>query len=97
MFDCPERMAEILASSDDASKRRNHVGSYFGSKYTFLITLSGMGLGTGAIGLIPTYEAKPLARCMVPIEMWPLVVSTLSSRTLNATPASFAAACARFS
>jgi hypothetical protein len=23
-------MAEILASSDDATKRRNHVGSYFG-------------------------------------------------------------------
>src|SRR6202166_1471204 len=26
-----------------------------GRKYTFLVTLSGMGIGTGAIGLIPTY------------------------------------------
>ncbi|MEY9199198.1 MFS family permease [Sinorhizobium fredii] len=33
------------------------MGDRVGRKYTFLITLSGMGLGTGAIGLIPTYEA----------------------------------------
>src|SRR5262249_24872312 len=32
-----------------------------GRKYTFLITLSGMGLGTGVIGLIPTYQAIGLA------------------------------------
>ncbi|MFU0507066.1 MFS transporter [Pseudaminobacter sp. NGMCC 1.201702] len=33
------------------------MGDRVGRKYTFLITLSGMGLGTGAIGLIPTYES----------------------------------------
>src|SRR5882757_516860 len=29
------------------------MGDRIGRKYTFLVTLSGMGLGTGAIGLIP--------------------------------------------
>ncbi|MQW88866.1 MFS transporter [Sinorhizobium saheli] len=33
------------------------MGDRVGRKYTFLMTLSGMGLGTGAIGLIPSYEA----------------------------------------
>ncbi|TAK49855.1 MAG: MFS transporter [Xanthobacteraceae bacterium] len=33
------------------------MGDRVGRKYTFLITLSGMGLGTGAIGLIPSYES----------------------------------------
>jgi len=33
------------------------MGDRVGRKYTFLITLSGMGLGTGAIGLIPTYAS----------------------------------------
>src|SRR2546426_1443088 len=33
------------------------VGDRVGRKYTFLITLTGMGVGTGAIGLIPTYES----------------------------------------
>src|SRR5438132_530748 len=37
------------------------LGDRVGRKYTFLITLSGMGLGTGAIGLIPTYEAIGLS------------------------------------
>ena len=32
------------------------MGDKVGRKYTFLLTLSGMGLGTGAIGLIPTYS-----------------------------------------
>src|SRR5262249_37362937 len=38
------------------------MGDRIGRKYTFLVTLSGMGLGTGAIGLIPTYEEIGLSR-----------------------------------
>src|SRR5437868_15301516 len=37
------------------------MGDRIGRKYTFLITLSGMGLGTGAIGLIPTFESIGLS------------------------------------
>jgi MFS family permease len=37
------------------------MGDRIGRKYTFLVTLSGMGLGTGAIGLIPTYQQIGLA------------------------------------
>ncbi len=37
------------------------MGDRIGRKYTFLVTLSGMGLGTGAIGLIPTYESIGLS------------------------------------
>src|SRR3981189_3074007 len=37
------------------------MGARGGRKYTFLVTLSGMGLGTGAIGLIPTYQSIGLA------------------------------------
>src|SRR5256714_1450445 len=33
------------------------MGDRIGRKYTFLVTLSGMGLGTGAIGLIPTIDS----------------------------------------
>src|SRR5947209_16931564 len=33
------------------------MGDRIGRKYTFLVTLTGMGVGTGAIGLIPTYES----------------------------------------
>src|SRR6201984_1575519 len=33
------------------------MGDRIGRKYTFLVTLSGMALGTGAIGLIPTFES----------------------------------------
>src|SRR5262245_26750878 len=33
------------------------LGDKVGRKYTFLVTLTGMGLGTGAIGLIPTYQS----------------------------------------
>ena len=32
------------------------LGDRVGRKYTFLITLSGMGIGTGCIGLIPTFQ-----------------------------------------
>src|SRR6202049_5212565 len=34
------------------------MGDRIGRKYTFLVTLTGMGIGTGAIGLIPTYESS---------------------------------------
>src|SRR5260370_20239291 len=37
------------------------LGDRVGRKYTFLITLSGMGLGTGVIGLIPTFQSIGLA------------------------------------
>jgi MFS family permease len=37
------------------------MGDRIGRKYTFLVTLSGMGLGTGVIGMIPTYEQIGLA------------------------------------
>ncbi len=41
------------------------LGDRVGRKYTFLITLSGMGLGTGAIGLIPTFESIGLAAAFI--------------------------------
>src|ERR1044071_4733802 len=37
------------------------MGDRTGRKYTFLVTLSGMGLGTGCIGLLPTYDQIGLA------------------------------------
>src|SRR5207237_1686485 len=41
------------------------VGDRVGRKYTFLITLSGMALGTGAIGLIPTFDSIGLAAAVI--------------------------------
>src|SRR5262245_25777382 len=41
------------------------LGDKVGRKYTFLITLSGMGLGTGVIGLIPTYESIVLTAAVI--------------------------------
>src|SRR5258707_3455653 len=41
------------------------MGDRIGRKYTFLVTLSGMGLGTGTIGLIPTYEAIGLSAAFI--------------------------------
>src|ERR1041384_6038536 len=41
------------------------MGDRIGRKYTFLVTLSGMGIGTGAIGLIPTYEQIGLAAAII--------------------------------
>lgn len=41
------------------------MGDRVGRKYTFLTTLSGMGLGTGAIGLIPTYESIGLTAAFI--------------------------------
>ena len=41
------------------------VGDRVGRKYTFLITLTGMALGTGAIGLIPTFDSIGLAAAVI--------------------------------
>src|SRR5580692_10630317 len=41
------------------------MGDRVGRKYTFLVTLSGMGLGTGAIGLIPTYASIGLTAAFI--------------------------------
>jgi len=41
------------------------LGDKVGRKYTFLVTLSGMGLGTGAIGLIPTFQSIGLAAAIL--------------------------------
>ena len=41
------------------------MGDRVGRKYTFLITLSGMGLGTGAIGLIPSYHSIGLTAAFI--------------------------------
>src|SRR5258708_18531570 len=41
------------------------MGDRVGRKYTFLITLSGMALGTGAIGLIPTFEQIGLSAAII--------------------------------
>jgi MFS family permease len=36
-----------------------------GRKYTFLVTLSGMGLSTAVIGIIPTYAQIGLAAAVI--------------------------------
>src|SRR4030081_3338425 len=41
------------------------MGDRVGRKYTFLVTLSGMGHGTGAIGLIPTFESIGVAAAFI--------------------------------
>src|SRR6202158_2580947 len=41
------------------------MGDRIGRKYTFLVTLSGMGLGTGAIGLIPTFASIGLTAAFI--------------------------------
>src|SRR5207244_10869814 len=41
------------------------MGDKVGRKYTFLVTLSGMGLGTGVIGLIPTYADIGLSAAFI--------------------------------
>src|SRR5256886_14189894 len=41
------------------------MGDRIGRKYTFLVPLSGMGLGTGAIGLIPTFASIGLTAAFV--------------------------------
>ncbi|MFZ2138216.1 MAG: MFS transporter, partial [Xanthobacteraceae bacterium] len=41
------------------------LGDMVGRKYTFLLTLVGMALGTGAIGLIPTFDQIGLAAAII--------------------------------
>jgi MFS family permease len=41
------------------------LGDVVGRKYTFLMTLTGMALGTGAIGLIPTFDQIGLAAAFI--------------------------------
>src|SRR5262250_2432179 len=41
------------------------MGDRVGRKTTILVTLSGMALGTGAIGLIPTFESIGLAAAVI--------------------------------
>ncbi len=41
------------------------LGDVVGRKYTFLMTLVGMALGTGAIGLIPTFDQIGLAAAFI--------------------------------
>jgi MFS family permease len=41
------------------------MGDRIGRKYTFLLTLTGMGLGTGAIGLIPTFASIGIAAAFI--------------------------------
>ena len=41
------------------------MGDKVGRKYTFLLTLSGMGIGTGFIGVIPTYDQIGIAAAFI--------------------------------
>ena len=41
------------------------LGDVVGRKYTFLMTLTGMALGTGAIGLIPTFDQIGLSAAII--------------------------------
>ncbi|MBO0764996.1 MAG: MHS family MFS transporter [Hyphomicrobiaceae bacterium] len=41
------------------------MGDRVGRKYTFLVTLTGMGIGTGCIGLIPTFEQIGVAAAFI--------------------------------
>ena len=41
------------------------LGDVVGRKYTFIMTLVGMALGTGAIGLIPTFDQIGLAAAII--------------------------------
>lgn len=42
-----------------------HIGDLIGRKYTFLVTLSVMGLSTFAVGLLPTYQKVGMAAPML--------------------------------
>src|ERR1700681_3864477 len=42
-----------------------YLGDRVGRKYTFIVTLTGMGLGTACIGLIPTYASIGVAAAFI--------------------------------
>jgi MFS family permease len=42
-----------------------HIGDRVGRKYTFLVTMAAMGLGTALIGLVPTYESWGLVATLL--------------------------------
>jgi MFS family permease len=42
-----------------------YIGDLVGRKYTFILTLVGMAVGTGAIGLIPTFDQIGLAAAFI--------------------------------
>ncbi len=42
-----------------------YIGDIVGRKYTFILTLVGMAVGTGAIGLIPTFDQIGLAAAFI--------------------------------
>src|ERR1700732_3016445 len=42
-----------------------YLGDRVGRKYTFIVTLTGMGLGTAAIGLIPTFDQIGVAAAII--------------------------------
>src|ERR1700751_1353510 len=46
------------------------LGDRVGRKYTFLITLTGMAVGTGAIGLIPTFDSIGLGAAVLLFGFW---------------------------
>src|SRR5690349_24734590 len=41
------------------------LGDKVGRKYTFIVTLSGMGIATALIGFVPTYQAIGLAAAFI--------------------------------
>src|SRR5246127_3642472 len=41
------------------------LGDKVGRKYTFIVTLTGMGLGTASIGLIPTFASIGLSAAFI--------------------------------
>src|SRR2546429_2059783 len=41
------------------------LGDRVGRKYTFLVTLTGMGIGTGCIGMIPTFASIGVAAAFI--------------------------------
>jgi hypothetical protein len=76
-FRCPIVVAgtqradqEACSEQRDCAEQRGAflfgwMGDRVGRKTTFLVTLTGMALGTGAIGLIPTFDTIGLAAAFI--------------------------------